>query len=175
MNMGIPWRACLLACHAGKGSRAEPCTPCPAGSWSPGTDTQACITCGWGYTSPVAATSPDECYPINACPAGTQYPASIKVPTSVDQCVCKPGFGSSTGTAPCHLCPAGTYSDGGSLEDCKPCPFAQTSAPGACGVNECKPVIHPCPIGQFAPMGAVSQDQCSCYPGFGGEQVTMQV
>lgn len=78
------------------------------------------------------------------------------------------GFGSSSGKGVCTLCPAGTFSDGGSMEDCKPCPFGFTSAPGACGIHECRPVVHACPIGQWAPMGSTSPADCRCYRGFGG-------
>lgn len=109
-----------LCCTGGR-SQTDPCTPCPPGTWSPGTDNQQCVPCGWGYTSPEAATSSEECFPINACPAGTEYPSFLKMPTSVDQCVCKPGYGSTTGSAPCQICPADTFSEGGTLEDCKPC------------------------------------------------------
>lgn len=80
------------------------------------------------------------------------------------------GYGSSTGSAPCQLCPSGSYSEGGDLEACRPCPFGFKSAPGACGLHECVRTPQACPIGQWAPNDAVSQDQCACYPGFGGEE-----
>lgn len=38
---------------------------------------------------------------------------------SSKECVCKPGFGSPTGEAPCRMCPTASYSPGGSMEDCK--------------------------------------------------------
>lgn len=97
-------RYILLLCCAGHGggrSPSDPCSPCPPGSWSSGRDTQPCVPCGFGYTSPEAATCPEECYPINACPAGTQYPAFSGAPVSIEQCVCKPG---GLSAAPCPSC-----------------------------------------------------------------------
>lgn len=167
--------------HGGGRNSGDPCAPCPPGTWAGGDNTQPCVPCGFGYTSPEAATCPEECYPINACPAGTQYPHHEHggVPVSIEQCVCKvrrgqphyaaarsgvfcwlaslrrklrskglvsgrcvchaggtsitannlcllcagltpqPGFGSSTGKGICSLCPVGTFSDGGSMEDCQ--------------------------------------------------------
>ena len=80
----------------------------------------------------------------------------------------QPGFGSSTGTAPCRLCPPSTYSAGGTLEECLPCPFGYTSAPGAKGIESCVKVAMKCPAGQIAPSDAVSPDECACLPGYGG-------
>lgn len=73
----------------------------------------------FGYTSPVGSTSEHECYPTNACPAGTELREGLEFAASVNDCVCRSGFGSPTGTGACHLCPAGTYSHGGSMEDCR--------------------------------------------------------
>lgn len=90
--------------------------------------------------------------------------------TSASSCVCIPGYGMSD-KGLCRICPANTYSEGISKEDCKPCPFGHTSAPGSCGKNECVPASQPCPVGQIAPPGAVSSDQCVCLPGHGGKHV----
>lgn len=77
--------------HGGGRNPGDHCTPCPPGTWAGGDNTQPCVPCGFGYTSPEAATCPEECYPINACPAGTQYPHHEHggVPVSIEQCVCK--------------------------------------------------------------------------------------
>lgn len=89
-------------------------------------------------------------------------------PLALNQCKCKPGYGSSTGPPPCRLCPVGTFSMGGSMEDCRPCPFGQTSAPGAISLDRCVPAAQACPVGQIAPPDAVSPAECGCLPGFGG-------
>jgi len=81
---------------------------------------------------------------------------------------CKPGYGSATGFAPCRLCPIGTYSEGGTMEDCKPCSFGHTSAAGSDSRERCLPLSQPCPVGQIAPPDAVSPRQCGCAPGHGG-------
>lgn len=70
--------------------------------------------------------------------------------------------------ATCSLCPAGTYSSGGSMEACIPCPFGFTSPAGATGKVQCQLTPQACPIGQWAPDTAVAEDECRCYPGFGG-------
>ena len=56
------------------------------------------------------------------------------------------------------------------MEDCKPCPFATTSKPGATKQEECVPTSQACPVGQMAVGNAVSKQQCSCLPGYGGKQ-----
>ena len=84
-------------------------------------------------------------------------------------CKCKAGYGSMTGMPPCSICAVGTYSEGGTLEGCKSCPFGYTSRPGADTIHECEAVSQACPVGQVAPPGAVSAEQCGCLPGFGGE------
>jgi len=89
--------------------------------------------------------------------------------STVRECKCKPGFGSPTGEGICRLCPAASYSPGGTMEDCKPCPFGKTTRPGARSADECEPVPQACPVGQIALPGAVSPSQCVCLPGHGGE------
>ena len=160
-------------CIPGYGGGATPkdaCTICPVGTWAPGNNTQPCIPCGFGYTGPEGSDSKDECVETNACPAGTEFNTTMgpSGPFSTSQCVCKAGYGSPTGEGICRRCPAGTYSHGGSMEDCKSCPFGFTSAAGSTSQASCEPVAQRCPIGQFAPDPSVSEKQCRCYPGFGG-------
>jgi hypothetical protein len=87
--------------------------------------------------------------------------------------MCKAGYGSATGSAPCRLCPVGSFSDGRTMEDCSPCPFGFTSRAGARSSQECVAESQPCPIGQIAPPHAESADQCFCLPGYGGERLSM--
>lgn len=105
----------------------------------------------------------------HSCPGeGAGYTTiPFQAASSVSACVCIPGYG-MTDKGLCRICPAGTFSEGNSKEDCKPCPFGHTSAPGACSRQECVPASQPCPVGQVAPYGAVSSDQCVCLPGHGG-------
>jgi hypothetical protein len=63
---------------------------------------------------------------LHACAVHThqQYCAALRLYLTA---VCKAGFGSLSGTGACHLCPAGTYSFGGSMEECRCvlfCPYA---------------------------------------------------
>jgi hypothetical protein len=51
----------------------------------------------------------------------------------------------------------------------RPCPFGSTAPPGSFELEACVSVAQECPIGQIAPEDAVSSEQCSCYPGFGGK------
>jgi len=153
--------------HAGD-SPQDSCKVCPAGTWAPGGDTQACRHCGFGYTGPEGATSRQQCFAVNACPAGTAYKDGADKATSVVDCVCKPGHGTA-GSGTCRLCPAGTFAPGGSLDECTPCGFGLTSAEGSEHSSDCHAVAQICPIGQWVGQQAVSEKECRCYKGFGGE------
>jgi hypothetical protein len=127
------------------------------------------LCCAVHVNSPEGSTSEAACYTTNACPGGTEFHQQITTPSALSDCVCKSGYGSPTGTGICRLCGAGTYSAGGTMEDCKPCPFGTTSAEGSAAKEQCQvPVQQACPIGQWAPEGAVSAEECRCYTGFGG-------
>jgi hypothetical protein len=76
--------------RAGTGNSKDACTACQPGTWSAGTDTEACRSCGWGFTSPTAATRADQCVAVHACPEGQVAPPGA---VSGEQCACKPGFG----------------------------------------------------------------------------------
>lgn len=119
--------------------------------------------------SPDGSSSESACYTTNACPAGTEPHRSIDAPSALSDCVCKSGYGSPTGTGICRLCPANTYSTGGTMEDCKKCPFGTTSAEGSTSKDQCRSVPQACPLGQWAPPDAVSAEECRCYKGFGGQ------
>lgn len=161
-------------CYKGFGGGETPtdaCHICPAGTYSPGVGTERCVPCGFGFTSPEGACGPEECYPIDQCPVGTEptdETLDFGGPQTAKECVCKPGFGAVVGEGGCHLCPAGTYGHGGSMEDCVPCPFGYTSAPGTTSWKGCVPAAQECPVGQLAPLGAVSRQECGCLPGHGG-------
>jgi hypothetical protein len=159
MTLPVRRRCCCCCWYAGGETPHSACHICPAGSWSPGGTTQPCIPCGFGYSSTEGATAGAACIPVNSCPAGTDYRQHDpeKAFTQAD-CVCKPGYGSPTGSGICRLCPAGTFSEGGSMEDCRPCAFGMTSSDGA---GRCtRAVEQACPIGQWAPADAMSRDEC---------------
>jgi hypothetical protein len=123
--------------------------------------------CTTGTTTPAVSRFADWKYCVVVI-----IPAEVpkgEAGASKQECSCKPGFGSPTGEGICRLCPTASYSPGGTMEDCKPCPFGFTSRPGARGVEECVPIPQSCPVGQVALIGAVSSEQCVCLPGHGGE------
>jgi len=67
----------------------------------------------------------------------------------------------------CTLCPVGTFSPEADREQCLPCPFGTTSAPGSSANSSCVTTLTACPPGQIAPPTAVSSSECSCRAGFG--------
>lgn len=63
---------CECRCFAAGGSKSsDPCTLCPAGTFSANKGTEKCVPCRFGYTSPEGAEDEKECYPVDVCPAGT--------------------------------------------------------------------------------------------------------
>lgn len=85
--------------HAGHSCGCNTCSPCEVGFWSPGGSRDPCVACGFGLTSPPAASSQAQCVPGRACPAGQIAPPNA---VSEQQCTCRPGFGAVPG-APCML------------------------------------------------------------------------
>jgi hypothetical protein len=73
-----------------------------------------------------------------------------------------------TAVAAALLTHRNTYSEGGTKEECQPCPFGSTAPAGSMRLEACVSVAQECPVGQMAPADAVSKEQCACYPGFGG-------
>lgn len=55
------------------------------------------------------------------------------------------------------------------MEDCKMCPFGKTSKSGSSSASDCVAATQACPVGQVPTHNAVSQHQCGCLPGYGGE------
>lgn len=156
---------CAVLCTGGS-KESDPCDICPVGTFSPGFSHDRCVPCGFGYTSHIGAKQERDCYPVDACPAGTglymeklstvmqqlrialsaanmagvhnvmcvgfqrhqqqqhsvwtclshvpvsSHPCSVlvtcaEVPhgeagASTKECMCKPGFGSPNGEAPCR-------------------------------------------------------------------------
>lgn len=151
------------------GTYGSNCDPCPAGSWcpgsSPGNTTFAPITrCDSNQGSPVRAADPSQCYSLpgyggenctvcgegkysaglsleqcKACPLGQTTNALGS--TSQDDCVCPPGFGSTSfNPLVCVVCPQNYYGQGGSKNGCAPCSqdgSMKTTGPGATRFSEC--------------------------------------
>jgi hypothetical protein len=120
-------------CVCQPGFYGPDCNPCPAGSFCPGGSSPSAAL------SAVAVAVAGDGASIVACgPGKTSPPRS----SSADACVCEPGYGGED----CSVCPAGTYSSGGSTKECVPC-----------GPN------------QTGPVAASSNATCYCQPGRGGD------
>ena len=66
----------------------------------------------------------------------SQNPGLMHPPTAPNPAACKPGQGGSK----CALCPAGTFSAGGSKAECTPCAAGTTSL--AAGLSNCPGGLH---------------------------------
>ena len=152
---------------AGGDKATDPCTICPAGTFSPGGNVHGCTPCGFGFSSKEGSSDQSDCVAIDICPMGAVLQEGVEQPYSLKDCVCKPGHGAEAGSDNCRPCPAGTFSPGGSMQVCVSCGFGHTSEEGA---DSCRPLPQSCPVGQWAPYDAVSEKECQCYKGFGGER-----
>jgi len=146
------------------------CTECPPGTYSPGINRDACLTCPFGTSSGAGTISIAGCRPVaQECPAGMAAPADA---TSAAECGCLAGYGVANLANPsagCAVCPAGTYSPGGTVEACVPCGFGLTSPAASSSITDCYPLDLVCPPGMEIPGGGLgsSTEECQCKPGFG--------
>jgi hypothetical protein len=146
------------------------CTECPPGTYSPGVNRDACLTCPFGTSSGAGTSSILLCVAVaQECPAGMAAPAGA---TSAAQCACVPGYGISDPANPsvgCAVCPVGTYSPGGTAEACIPCGFGLTSTASSIDFTDCYPLNLVCPPGMeiFGAGPGASIAECQCKPGFG--------
>ncbi|ELP83598.1 protein serine/threonine kinase, putative [Entamoeba invadens IP1] len=119
--------SCKL-CDAGTYSSndgASSCKLCNAGSYS-NKGATTCTTCTGGYYSQYSESAS-----CTACAAGTRS----EFPTSSTKCVtCSRGTYSSSGSAYCNDCRAGTYADEQGSSSCKTCAdgFYSTSGSSTC-------------------------------------------
>lgn len=76
---------------------------------------EVCKACPWGQTSKAGAESVFDCVPAaHTCPPGQVAPPDA---VSAEQCACLPGYGAGeTAGDACHMCPAGSWSPGGSIQ-----------------------------------------------------------
>jgi hypothetical protein len=146
------------------------CTECPLGTYSPGTNREACRTCPFGTNSGAGSSSIIDCRLVaQECPAGMAAPAGA---TSAAECGCLAGYGIADPANPsagCAVCPVGTYSPGGTAEACTPCGFGLTSPASSTDITDCYPLDLVCPPGMEIPGGGTgsSNQECQCKPGFG--------
>jgi hypothetical protein len=137
---------CMCAAGYGLGSSGA-CALCPLGTFWPG-PAKTAVDVGEGIQAATAAQNLKKvatlspCLACNAPGVGGSITTLQQGATSVNQCVCEPGYGSKL----CNICPSGTYSPGGSTADCI-----------ACGG-----------LGTTVSEGSVSPTQCGCQPGSGG-------
>ncbi|KAJ8978624.1 hypothetical protein NQ317_011256 [Molorchus minor] len=158
-----------------KGSKSiHDCVPvCGYGTYSP-TGLVPCLECPKNsYTSDPPIGGFKDC---QACPANTftyQLAASGK-----GRCKpkCSPGHYSSTGLAPCSLCPRDFYQSLSGQTSCKECPTnMKTEGPGATGRDECQPVQckeNACQHGGLCVFSGkrceIDIDECSSQPCYNG-------
>jgi hypothetical protein len=131
-------------CAAGYGLSSGACALCPLGTFWPGPSKTA-IDVGEGIAAAAAAKKTatlSSCLPCVDPNSGGSFNTLQQGATSVNQCVCQPGYGSKL----CNICPRGTYSPGGTTADCI-----------SCGG-----------LGTTASEGSTSPTQCGCEPGSGG-------
>jgi hypothetical protein len=146
------------------------CTECPPGTYSPGVNRDACLTCRFGTSSGAGSSSINACRPVaQECPAGMAAPAGA---TSAAECGCLAGYGIADPANPsagCAVCPVGTYSPGGTAEACISCGFGLTSPASSTDITDCYPLNLVCPPGMEIPPGTTgsSIEECQCKPGFG--------
>ncbi len=122
--------------HAHHSSPSPPTVPICV----PGTGGVGCPQCPYGTYSP-GGTPLDPNTPCSPCPAGTYTPSfgtrslsDCSAPTVAN---CNPGYYSRSGS--CHLCPPGTYCEGGTRDVCKICPPGTvTMTYGSGSIDACK-------------------------------------
>jgi hypothetical protein len=168
----LPAPALLACAHPAvcpPGTFGPACATCPAGSFCPG-----------GSSASSTTRAPEA--PVVACPSHMTSPAGS---TSQADCVCVAGHGGTS----CQVCTSGTFSEGGSRDECQKCDAGQISIEGAPSRDYCscppgqgpnctacprgtwgdKGECHTCPDGRTSSVGATGPDQCYCRPGTYGE------
>ena len=150
------------------------CTPCPAGTYSPGDagcDVQNCATCPEGFTSEpgacVCVTQPTAFPTVKSTAAPTAKPSMI--PTSRPTALPTPQPSPLPTPMPTDgTCPCGTFFVASVGEDdddysfggqCMVCPGnMRTLQPGATSKDQCVP----CPYGTM--LDLIQNQRCNCIP-----------
>ena len=180
---GDPYRCtnCTAYSNSQAGSDAVTDCTCNAGyTGSPGASGQqgTCIACAPGtyldnfvctacergkYSGVFGATSSATCQP---CPNHTTQAAHDTDRSTVDGCLCEPGYGFNDGTGVCERCTAGSYKP--SLADvaCTNCPVDTYHDPANASdlhtLNKCRP----CAPDSESLAGSFGIDSCVCRSGF---------
>lgn len=131
VDASVPHIQCA-ACHAGSFKYAignGDCQACLPGTFS-GTGALNCSDCAAGTYQPQNEQS--NCL---SCP---QNSLSVAKSTSINECVCNPGYEpSATNGLTCKLCVQGKYSDG--IQACSACPSGHsTIATGSQNASDCQ-------------------------------------
>jgi len=132
-------------CKAGYGASPEStsCRLCPPNTYASGGDMDVCKDCPEGTSSEAGATGIKECIKVEPpppkvpdCPSGTEYYERERESSA---CVCKAGYGASKDGKACAVCAKGTYSPGGTMQECVPCPKnGKTSEEGSTSFQHCR-------------------------------------
>jgi hypothetical protein len=140
-----------FSCYASAYSCPDPCSPCPAGTFSAqsgATSPATCISCTAGKHSRPGAAG---CTP---CPAHSVSPAKTG---AASNCTCVAGFTGPDG-GPCLACPAGTYKQLLGSGACTECPAGSYS--GAVGSDSSATCVQ-CGVGKWSLVsGASSAATC---------------
>lgn len=174
---------CINALSASRSISIVNCS-CLPGYYRP-TIYDICIPC-----LPIRFYCPGANFQPQICRSLSQ--TQIALPSTYGDCICLPGTsGNSSGV--CNACPIGFWCPGGSLQN--PCPGNTSSPMNSTSISQCvcnpgyKPLINglpssacilcalnetclsglvnPCrPFSQTLSMGAFSQANCTCMPGY---------
>jgi hypothetical protein len=146
-------------CVCGDGytqTNSSECTTCGAGTHKTWNGNEPCTACGANtYSSELGARSADTC---TACPQNSE---SLSGSTSIEECLCNPGYDGVAGSG-CTECATGTYKDMDGGGDCSPCPssrYSDTTAATVCSY---------CAIHAYSAPGSTHKSECMCIPGYNG-------
>ena len=130
-------------CQCLRGYESDTCTPCAAGKYKNRLGSSQCFMCDSGtYSAQSAATV------CQVCPTDATSPRGS---TSLDACICKPGFTFPDDSPTCTPCEQGKYKPTEGTEpcqDCSPAGSGFTTAPGADSADLCL-----CPVGKILTGG----------------------
>ncbi|XP_070567428.1 uncharacterized protein [Ptychodera flava] len=117
-----------LTCTAGTYDAGDECLSCPIGLYQNSTGQTTCLSCPVGYsTTDEHSKSRDDCIEL-----------------------CKPGYYSEDGTAPCKQCLQGTYQSEYGVTSCILCPNNTSTYGVAVSSDSCKEI---CAIGSYSSSG----------------------
>lgn len=130
-------------CQCLRGYESDTCTPCAAGKYKNRLGSSQCFMCDSGtYSAQSAATV------CQVCPTDATSPRGS---SSLDACICKPGFTFPDDSPTCTPCEQGKYKPTEGTEpcqDCSPAGSGFTTAPGADSADLCL-----CPVGKILTGG----------------------